>query len=297
MRRDIHIKAIWGLALMLLTLTACGLPPVTPSTANLLPDSQVQPGVVCEACDQATLAGALTQENSNANNQAVATAEIVRANAQSTLSVAQTQDQNESNVIAAQLASTAEIERANAQATLNSAVFTQSAALTQDAIRQTQMADLATTGAEAIVVQQNNNQLAGSTQTAVANTIATQARQDETQRRAPITFLWIWCLPVFVVILAGLFLWGYWRRLKIQQANQRILVNPSDQLPARVTEVVDRQHGDSMSYLDTDVVDSGYQVTTPDDQVHQWLDEVKDTLRDSDKKDEDNDADGRSTPL
>ncbi len=296
MRHAVYIKAVWTLTLILLSLTACGLPPATPSTTNLLPDSQVQPGV-CEACDQATLAAALTQQNNNANNQAVATAEIVRANAQSTLSAAQTQDQNESNVIAAQLAATAEFERANAQATLNSAGSTQSAALTQDAIRQTQLADMATTGAEAIVIQQNKDELASGTQTAVANSIATQARQDETQRRAPITFLWIWCLPVFVVLLAGLFLWGYWRRLKIQQTNQRILANPIDQLPARVTEVADHQQDDSLPYLDTDVVDNGYQVTTPDNQVNQWLDEVKDELRDNDKKDKDNDADSRSTPL
>ena len=128
MHHNIHIKAIWGLALLLLTLTACGLPPATPSTTSLLPNSQVQPDVACEACDQATLAAELTQEMNNANNQAVATAEIMRANAQSTLSVAQTQDQNETNIIAAQLAATAEFERANAQATLNSAGSTQSAA-------------------------------------------------------------------------------------------------------------------------------------------------------------------------
>ena len=101
-----------------------------------------QASVPCEACAQATLAAALTQEKNNADNQAAATAEIVRANAQATLnsanatlSAAQTQDQNNANVIAAQIAATAEIVRANAQATLNSAGSTQSAALTQDAIQ------------------------------------------------------------------------------------------------------------------------------------------------------------------
>jgi len=304
LRRSLRVSVAWILAVV--ALTACGLPPVTPSTVNnLLPDSQVQQVVVCEACDQATLVAAQTQEKNNANNQAVATAEIVRANAQSTLSAAQTQNQNESNVIAAQLASTAEIERANAQATLNSAGFTQSAALTQDAIRQTQLAGMATTGAESILNQQNKDELAAGTQTAVANNIATQTqvaaatlqwytdqeRQRAEQRQAPIAFLWMWCFPVFIVLLAVLIVWGFWRWLKIQQANQRILANPIDQLPARVGGVADHQHNDSLSYLDTDVVDSGYQVTTPDDQVHQWLDEVKDKLRDNDKEGKGNDAD------
>ena len=177
----------------------------------------------------------------------------MRANAQATLnsanatlSAAQTQDQNNANVIAAQIAATAEIERANAQATLNSAGSTQSVALTQDAIRQTQMADLATTNAQALVLQQNKNELAAGTQTAIANNIATQTqaaaatsqwytdqdRQREEQRQGPIAFLWIWCLPIFIVILAGLVLWGFWRWLRIQQANQRILENPVDKLPA-----------------------------------------------------------------
>ena len=92
----------------------------------------------CEACDQATLAAALTQQKNSADNQAAATAEIVRANAQATvnsanatLSAALTQEQNNANFIAAQIAATAEIARANAQATVNSAGSTQIAALTQ----------------------------------------------------------------------------------------------------------------------------------------------------------------------
>jgi hypothetical protein len=124
-------------------------------------------GVLCEECDQATLAAALIQEQRSVDNQANATAEIVRSNAQATLSAAnatlnavQTQEQSDINVVAAQIASTAEMERANAQATLNSAGATQSAALTQDSIQQTQMANLATTSAEALAVQQNKDELA-----------------------------------------------------------------------------------------------------------------------------------------
>lgn len=235
----------------------------------------------------------------------------MRANAQATLDAAnatvgaiQTQDQNNSNVIAAQMAATAEFERANAQATLVSAGATQSIALTQDAIRQTQMADLATSNAQALVLQQNQDQLAAATQTAVANNIATQTqaaaatsqwyinqdRQRAEQRQGPIAFLWTLCLPIFFVILAGLVLWGFWRWLRIQQANQLILENPVDQLPAPAAEVRQHRHDDPVPYLESDI-DSGYQVTTPDDQVQKWVDEVKSKLNDSDKKNENDNTD------
>ena len=288
---------------MLLILSACLTVTETPSAAQLLLATPVQTGIPCEACAQATLAAALTQEKNNA--------EVVRANAQTTLNSAnatlgavQTQQQNDANVIAAQIAGTAEVVRANAQATVNSAGSTQNAALTQDAIRQTQMADLATAGAQAIVNQQYKDELAASTQTAIANNISTQAqsvaatsqkyadqgRQRDEQRQGPITFLWVWCLPLFVVLLAGLVLWGVWRRLMIQQANQRILDKPVDRLPSPAVEVPHHHHG-SLPYLDGDIADDGYRVTKPDDQVEQWLDEVKDKLLDSDEKEKDENPD------
>jgi len=310
MRRNLRVIAVYGTMSTLLILSACLTVTETPSAAEMLLAQQTS--VPCEACAQATLAVLLTQEKNNADNQAAATAEMARANAQATLnsanatlSAALTQQQNSANVIAAQIAATAEIVRANAQATLVAAGSTQSAALTQDAIRQTQMADLATTGAQAIVNQQNRDQLAASTQTAVANNIATQtraaaatsqwyadqARQREEQRQGPITFLWVWCLPVSIVLLAGLILWGFWRWLKIQQANQRILENPVDRLQAPADEVIPHQQDDSSPYLEGDIVDSRYQLTKPDDQVRRWLDEVKRKLRSSDKKDKDDDTD------
>jgi hypothetical protein len=173
-----------------------------------------------------------------------------------------------------------------------------------DAIQQTQMADLATSNAQALVLQQNQNEFAASTQTAVANNIATQTqaaaatsqwyadqdRQRGEQRQGPLTFLWTLCLPLFLVIFAGLVLWGFWRWLRIQQANQRIIVNPVDRLPAVTAEVRPHRHDDPVQYLDSDI-DSGYQVTTPDDQVTKWVDEVKSKLNDSDKKSENDNTD------
>ena len=311
-RRNLRLVTFYGTVLMLLILSGCITPTETPSGAGLLLVSSSQTGLRCDTCAQATLVVALTQEKQNADNQAAANAEIVRANAQETLnsangtlSAAQTQQQINADEIAAQIAATAEIVRAHAQATINSAGFTQSAALTQDAIRQTQMADLATSGAQAMVIQQNKDILAASTQTAVANNIATQtqagaatsqwyvdqARQREEQRQGPIAFLWMWCLPIFVLLLAGLVLWGYWRWLKIQQANQRILVNPVDRLQAPAAEVYNHPHDNSLPYLESNAVDSRYRLAKPDDQVPRWLDEVKRKLLNSDRKDEDDNTD------
>jgi hypothetical protein len=101
-------------------------------------------------------------ERISADNQAAATAEIVRANAQATCEFSQrniergqTQESKQCQCHCGSDSGTAEIVRANAQATLNSAGSTQNAALTQDAIRQTQMADLATTGAQAVVINKS----------------------------------------------------------------------------------------------------------------------------------------------
>ncbi len=313
-RRDLRvIVAMYGSVLMLLILSACGPQLGTPAmpVAGLLLPVPTETSVPCEACAQATLAVALTQDKNNADNQAAATAEILRANAQATLnsanatlSAAQTQDQNNANVIAAQIAGTAEVVRANAQATLNSAGSTQSAALTQDAIRQTQVADQATTSARAMLNQQNTDALVAGTQTAVANNIATQTeaavatsqwyadqtRQRGEQRQGPITFLWIWGIPIFLMLVAGFILWGFWHWLKIQQANQHILKNPVEKLPASVIEVIPHHHEDSMPYLESGDVDHRYQLTKPDDQVRRWLDEVKRKLLRS-EKDEDDDTD------
>jgi hypothetical protein len=91
--------------------------------------------------------------------------------------------------------------------------------------------------------------------------------------------------------LAGLVLWGFWRWLRIQQSNQRILANPLEQLQAPPVDITNQQRHVPLSYLETDALDDGYQVTTPKDQVPQWLDEIKSKLRSDDKKDEDDNSD------
>ncbi|MEP7133891.1 MAG: hypothetical protein ABI904_03055 [Chloroflexota bacterium] len=304
-----RLVVICGTVLILMLLLFACVPDIqNPSAAQSLVITQASTNVPCEACAQATLAAALTQGVDNANFQAAATAELLRVNAQSTLDSAnatlgavQTQDQNNANVLAAQIAATLEIERANAQATLSSAGSTQSAALTQDAINQTQVANIATSGADAILLQQNKDEQIANTQTAIANQIATQtqvavatsqwytdqARQRTEQRQGPIAFLWMWCLPVFILLLAGLAVWGFWRWLRIQQANQRILVRPVERLEAPRIEVIEHQHDDSAPYLESDLIEDRTQPTPQDDQVHQWLDEVKSKLLDDDKKAED----------
>ncbi|MBK6791131.1 MAG: hypothetical protein IPG80_01020 [Anaerolineales bacterium] len=307
-RLSLHIALFCWVSLLSLLINACDAVTTTPYAANdsLLMSTQVlitEPP--CEACAQATLAVILTKEKGNADFQAAATAEILRVNAQATLnsavatlSAAQTQEQNNSNVIAAQIAATAEIVRANAQATLNSAGSTQIAAMTQAQYNLQATDSARTQGVIAMQTQQNKDDLAAGTQTAIANTIATQTqsaaatsqwyadqeRQRDEEWRGSMTLFWIWCPLVFFVALTVSALWGFRRWLNIQQTNQRILENTVKRLPEAAVEV------EPYTYIDSDVLDEGgYQVTTPEDKVHQWLDEVKDELSNSDEKEENND--------
>lgn len=312
MRRGSYVTAIWVLIFMLLSLAACDAASSTPYPAS---DSALlaTPALMnesCASCDQATLAVILTREKGSADFQAAATAEILRGNAQATLnsanatlSAAQTQEQNNTNIIAAQMAATAEIVRANAQSTLNSAGLTQIAAMTQSQYNLQVTESVRTQEAVAMQTQQNRNDLAAGTQTAVADTIATQTqsaaatsqwyidqeRQRDEERQGPIAFLWTWCLPIFLVLLAGLILWGFKRWLSIQQSNQRILSVPVEKLPEPAVTVRQHRHDDLTPYIESNVIDDGYQVTTPEDQVPRWLDEVKDKLLSSDEKEKDND--------
>ncbi len=301
--------------LALLSLSACNEMTITPPgfTDGIVLASPAQTGIPCEACAQATLAAALTLEKNSANDQAIVDAGIVRFNAQATLdsanstqSAAQTQEQSNADFIAGQIAATAAIERANAQATLNAASFTQMAAMTQSQYNLQSTMVAGTQVAQATISQQNKDDLAAATQTTVANTIATQsqsaaatsqwyddqARQRDEQRQVSITFLWMWCLPIFVLLLAGLILWGFWRWLKIQQANQLVLENPAENTPMLPAEVRRQGHDNDLPYIESDVVDNGYQLTKPDDQVEQWLNEVKDKLLRSEEEDKNDDAVG-----
>ena len=308
-----------ALLVMLTFAAACGLlppvatPPPVPNVNVVLATS------AAELSNQSGVAITMTPADHTAENQAAATAQIVRANAQATLelanatvSAAQTQDQNNADAIAAQIAATAKIERSQAQATLVAAGSTQSVGLTQVAIQQTQeeynfQVTLAagTQSVVALMTQQNKNNVAASTQTAVANNIATQtqvavatlqwyadqARQSGEQRQIPIAFLWMWCLPIFILILAGLIVWGLWRWLRIQQANQRNSEHPVEKLQAPAAEVIHHPQDEALPYSESDVVDSRYRLTKPEDPVSGWLDEVKRKLRNSDKRDEDDDTD------
>jgi nitrogen fixation/metabolism regulation signal transduction histidine kinase len=315
-RRNISTPATWAVVLVMLTLTACGplaaTPPPAPNEALVLATS-------AEITDHPIAAATITAVHitpENKADKAAATAKVVRANAQATLdsanatvSAAQTQDQSNANVIAAQIAATAEIVRSEAQATLAAADATRSAALTQDAIQQTQeeynfQVTLAagTQSVVALMTQQNKNDLAAGTGTSVANNIATQtqaaaatsqwyADQSKEQRQIPIAFLWMWCLPIFIVLLAGLVLWGVWRWLKIQQANERNPKNPVEKLQAPAAEVIYHQQDDALPGSESNAADSRYQLTKPEDPVRRWLDEVKRKLINSDKRDEDDDTD------
>jgi hypothetical protein len=90
--------------------------------------------------------------------------------------------------------------------------------------------------------------------------------------------------------VAGLIIWGFWRWLKINQANQRILEIPAEKLQPPAVEILPHHHHEP-PYLDSVIIDDGYQVTKPDDQVSKWLDDVKDQLQNSDEKDEDENHD------
>jgi hypothetical protein len=103
----------------------------------------------------------------------------------------------------------------------------------------------------------------------------------------------VWCFPIFLLIVAGLILWGVWRWLRIQQNNQIILENPVERLPASVPEIIDlpQDDDDALPHIESDFSNNSYPLTKPDDQVRRWLEEVKRKLLRSDRKVEDDDTD------
>lgn len=304
MKRCLGIIAVFALLVSVLTLAACTPLEMTPyssqdvylSSSSIESQQSLATTTPCEACAEATLSALLTQEKSYSDAQAAATAAIMRANAQATLnasgatlSAALTQEQNDANVIAAEIAATAAIVRANAQATLVAAGSTQNAAMTQDAIRQTQMVELATVEAQATLNQQSKDDVAASTQTAVANYIATQTqsavatsqwyadqeRQREEERQGPLTFLWLWCPPLFIIAIALLGLLFFWRWMSIREAQQRLDMQPTDVVVIKP----EPRPRTAFSMIQ-------YPLAKPIDHVDRWLKEVERKLL-ATKKDND----------
>jgi hypothetical protein len=265
----------------------------------------------CEACSLATLAAAQTQDRNEADLQVAATSTIVAANAQATLSsvnatvgAVQTQEKANADRIAAEVTATAVVAQANVQATLNSSSATQGAAMTQDAIQKTQIVAQATIDAQATMGQQTQQALVAGTQTAVQGQIvlvtqiavatlqreAAQARLSQEQEQGSAIFLWTWCMPGFILLLGGLFLVGSWRWARSEQEYKRNLENLANRSRLPQVRIIDHRQDDSAPYLESHVVDRrNYQLTKPDDQVHKWLDEVKDDLiNNNEKKEEEN---------
>jgi hypothetical protein len=309
------------LILFLFILAACGASSSkeTPSVSSsgekfFLPmSSPTVDTSSCLGCAAATLSVAQTQEKSNNEIQAAATANIIVANAQATLNsvnatanAAQVQQKNQADIVAAQITATAAVANANLQATLASSAATQNAAFTQDALQQTQIVAQATSDAQATLAQQSQAMLAAGTQTTVANqflmmtqvAVATlqwntdQERQRQAQQEGSAIFLWTWCMPSFILMLGGLFLYGSWRWLGGKQADQRHLERPGDRLHLPRVRVIDHRPDDSEPYIEAHVSDrQSYQLTKPDDQVGKWIDEVKREISNEEKKDENGNTD------
>ena len=162
-------------------------------------------------------------------------------------------------------------------------------ALTQDVIRQTQVqydlyvVEVAGTQSAAVA-----NDIATQTQAAVATSqwYADQARQRTEQWQGPLSFLWMWCLPIFIVLVAGLVLWGLWSWLTGQQASQPVVEDQVDEVQAPAIQVIHHRQEELPPGIEGDVVDSRSQLIKPDNQVRHWLDEVKRKLLSKDQKDE-----------
>ena len=227
--------------------------------------------------------------------------------ANATLNAVQTQNQNNANIVAAQIAATAEFIPCQCTGNPGCSRFDTERganpgrdAADPDTVRFAGDAGSRDAECEALLAQQYKNDLASGTQTAVADTIATQtqvavvtaqfyadqSRQVDAQRQVPLTFLLVWCLPAFLVLAAGVVIWGIWRGIRVQQANQRIIDNPTEKVAGACT-----QQDDSSKRLESDIIDSQFKLTKPVDQSRRWIDEVKRKLLSSDKKDEDDHTD------
>ena len=311
MNRNLSAYALFSLFLILLSLAACNAltgATLASSTGEplLLPmPSDASSLPLCEGCPQATLAALQTQEKRGSDAQAAATAEIMRVNALATLdavnatvAAAQTQEKNNANIVAAQVAATAAVLRANAKATLVAAGATQGSAQTQDAMLQAAVqnsqkmtADVATQNAIVALTEQNNNFLAAGTQTAVGNLIATQtqsavatnqwyadqARRRNEERQVPLTFLWLWCPPLFIVAIALVCLVFFWRWMNMRAEQQQIdLQADTPVIIEHTTQPV------------VEAPEIHYPIVRPTDHTYWWLEEAKRKLQTGKRDDDDN---------
>lgn len=212
-------------------------------------DIQIAQALATSNAGTATQGAALAEAQINTialQAQAAATADILRAHALATFNAASstqgaalTQDSLNSSALQAEAARTANVLRAEALATFNSASSTQSSALTQAAVAQTQVqlglrlaAQFATQSAAATGTQQWIGALVAGTATTLAQAMTLQAQsaasiaqrtadQRQEQSRELIAFLWKWGLPIFILAVAVLGLWGFGRWLKLHTTRPR----------------------------------------------------------------------------
>lgn len=222
----------------------------------------------------ATEGVALTQEKVNTlarQAQAAATADIQRAHTLATVNaaiatqrVAQTQEQFSANLLRAQIAATADMGRDNTLATANALSATSRAAETEAVLQQLRLqlasgatASAATQKAHTVVEQRLNTMVIG-TATALANLAAFQAAN--APPAAPSGGGWVWGLPLFVLSVAVVVLWGtaYW----LGHKNRRAEVEAP-----------------RISYLpphSPEVLPADYPLAEPSHrEVQGWLDDVK----------------------
>ena len=177
--------------------------------------------------------------------QAAATADILRAQAlatfnaaNSTQGAAQTQNSQNASALQAAVAATAALLRAQALATFNAASSTQSSAQTQVQARVQLTAQWATQSAAATATQQWMAVAMAGTATTLARAMIDQtqsaaelaqqaAERRQEQSQGPILFMWKWGLPIFMVAVAGLGLWGLWRWLRLHTARPRNIGQPA----------------------------------------------------------------------
>jgi hypothetical protein len=92
-------------------------------------------------------------------------------------------------------------------------------------------------------------------------------------------------LPVFLVLFAGLCLWGFWLWLKKRRSSKRPAKKPIKKLPVPLkTNKPQKLIVPSKS----DVSNDQRLLVLPDAQLHRWLEEIKRKLMNRNRNDDDN---------